>query len=203
MKFFLAAAALLGLVAPSPVSEPGYHKGHVTCPVNGTLPPSYVKPCLMVPVSAKRPTVAFGGTEKPIITPNDFCTIFNLDLPPSAYDKVCQLVFLFPDHHQTPSWYSYHGAGHFSFTGYAVGAGATEQTTYKNQPVAGPNPPSPPAELAPGNAYVINSAPCGLPKGLTAPVTVSGMLCSTDTTLKFLQSDAKCPLGFFVELLDQ
>lgn len=204
MKLFRTVAGLLALATASPVAEAvGLEIRHLTCPVDGTLPPSYVKPCLIVPVSARRPDVAFGGTKDPIITPNDFCTIFNLDLPPSAYDKICQLVFLFPNHKQTTNPYVYYGEGHFSFTGYSVSAGAMTETTYNKQPEAGPNPPSPPAVLAPGNAYVINSAPCGLPPNLTEPVTVSGILCSPDTTFRFLQSDKKCPMGFFVELFGQ
>ncbi|KAH8890527.1 hypothetical protein GQ53DRAFT_650338 [Thozetella sp. PMI_491] len=174
------------------------------CPANGSLPPNYVKPSLIVNVSKRLPSFPFGPTQTPLITPGDFCAIFNLELPPSASDKICQLVFLFPSHQQTSNYFTYltgKDGGHFSFTGYAVGAGATPKTTYSHQPAAGPNPPSPPAVLSPGNAYVINSAPCGLPPGLKDPVTVSGMLCSPDTFFNFNNSDESCPIGFFVELL--
>ncbi|KAL0929719.1 uncharacterized protein CTRU02_215362 [Colletotrichum truncatum] len=202
MKFTIVAIIAAALAAASPTAN---YQRRKTCPANGTLPPNYVKPSMIVNVSKKLPNVPFGKTQKPLITPGDFCAIFNLELPPSATDKICQLVFKFPDNKQTSNPFYYQtgkNGGHFSFTGYAIGAGATAKTTYKQQPAAGPNPPSPPAVLAPGNAYIINSAPCGLPAGLTKPVTVSGMLCSSDTTFNFLNSDATCPIGFFVELLD-
>ena len=93
----------------------------------------------------------------------------------------------------------YVGGGHFTFTGYAFGTGATEQTTYNNQPPAGPSPPQPPAVLAPGNAYTINVGGCAV----EAPnsLEVSGMLCSTDTTFSYYQTQGDelgCPIGFFV-----
>jgi hypothetical protein len=170
-----------------------------SCPANGNLPPNYLAPTLMVPVSAKLPNVAFGSTETPLITPNNFCTIFNLVIPPSAAGDTCTLEFLFPDHLQTLSPYTYFGGGHFTFTGYAFGTGATEQTTYNNQPPAGPSPPEPPSILSPGNAYTVNVGPCGVepPNSLE----VSGMLCSDDTTLLYLQTQGDelgCPIGFFV-----
>ena len=126
-----------------------------SCPQGGTLPAGALKPTLMVPVSARFPNIPFGSTKTPLITPNDFCTIFNLEIPPSAVGKTCTLEFLFPSHAQTPSPYFYNGPGHFTFTGYAFGSGATLKTTYAHQPPAGPSPPSPPAVLAPGHAYII------------------------------------------------
>jgi hypothetical protein len=45
-----------------------------SCPAGGNLPPNYLAPTMMVPVSAKFPNVAFGSTKTPCITPNDFCT---------------------------------------------------------------------------------------------------------------------------------
>ncbi|KUJ10965.1 uncharacterized protein LY89DRAFT_253129 [Mollisia scopiformis] len=121
-----------------------------TCPPNGTLPKDFISPSLIVPVSAKLPNVAFGPTNFPIITPNDFCSIFNQIIPPSAVNKTCTLEFLFPSHSQTLAPYAYSGGGHFTFTGYAFGSGATPQTTYNHQPPAGPSPPQPPAVLKPG-----------------------------------------------------
>ncbi|KAN0099114.1 Ubiquitin 3 binding protein But2 C-terminal domain containing protein [Hyaloscypha variabilis] len=170
-----------------------------SCPVNGNLPPTYLSPTLMVPVSKNLPDVAFGGTQNPLITPNDFCTIFNLVVPPSATGDTCTLEFLFPNNLQTHSPYAYFGGGHFTFTGYAFGSGATEQTTYNNQPPPGPSPPEPPAVLSPGNAYTINVGGCAV----EAPnsLEVSGMLCSTDTTFSFYQTQGDelgCPIGFFV-----
>ncbi|KAG4431331.1 hypothetical protein IFR05_013179 [Cadophora sp. M221] len=173
--------------------------GSPKCPANGTLTGQYLNPTLMVPVSKRAPNRAFGSTKIPLITPGDFCTIFNLVIPPTAVDKTCTLEFLFPKIGQSALPYVYYGGGHFTFTGYAFGTGATEQTTYNKQPPPGPSPPQPPAVLSPGNAYTINVGGCAIETGM-AGLEVSGMLCSTDTTFTFLQSDKKCPLGFFVAI---
>lgn len=99
--------------------------------------------------------------------------------------------------------YVFDGPGHFNFTGYAIGVGAAAgETTYANQPELGPNPPSPPVVMKPGNSYIINSAPCQLPANLTS-VKVSGSLCSSDTHLRFEQGFyGTCPIGFYVVLTD-
>jgi len=172
------------------------------CPAGGTLPPGYLAPTLMVPISKDLPDFEFGSTLTPTITPNDFCTIFNLEIPSSAYGKNCKLEFLFPNHLETLAPYVYDGPGHFTFTGYAFNSGATEETTYNKQPPPGPSPPSPPAILAPGNAYTINDGPCSIPEG-QASMEVSGALCSPDTHFVFTQSaDLGCPIGFFVTIHD-
>jgi len=168
------------------------------CPPGGTLPEGYLEPTLMVPVSQMLPDVAFGPTDFPQITPNDFCTIFNLEIPSSGFNKTCTLEFLFPNHMQTFSPYAYKGAGHFTFTGYAFNTGATAETTFNHQPPPGPSPPTPPAVLAPGNAYTINVGPCSIPACQTS-MEVSGMLCSSDTTFDYLQTaHLGCPIGFYV-----
>ena len=168
------------------------------CPPGGTLPPGYLQPTLMVPISKMHPDVAFGRTLSPIITPNDFCTIFNLEIPSSGFGKTCTLEFLFPAIPETLAPYAYNGPGHFTFTGYAFNTGATVGTTYNHQPPPGPSPPSPPAVLAPGHAYTINVGPCSIPQG-QASMEVSGALCSPDTSFTYLQTaDLLCPIGFYV-----
>jgi Ubiquitin 3 binding protein But2 C-terminal domain len=169
------------------------------CPSGGTLPKGYLSPTLMVPFSKNLPNTKFGSTKIPLITPNDFCTVFNLEIPASAVGKTCTLEFLFPNHLQTFAPYVYSGPGHFTFTGYAFGTGATLQTTYNHQPPAGPSPPSPPAVLSPGHAYTINVGDCGIQTGMTS-LEVSGALCSTDTYFSYLQSSAQCPIGFYVAI---
>lgn len=95
------------------------------------------------------------------------------------------------------------GPGHFNFTGYAIGVGGVAgESTYAHQPELGPNPPSPPVTMTPGNSYIINSAPCDLPANLTS-VKVSGSLCSSDTHLRFDNGIlGTCPIGFYVVLTD-
>jgi hypothetical protein len=198
-------AVLVTSTAASPVRPltvvSSRHLGRESCPKSGKLPPNYVAPTLMVPVSANLPDVAFGSTKRPLITPNNFCTIFNLVIPPSAPGDTCTLEFLFPDYEETSSPYLYQGGGHFTFTGYAFGSGATKETTYNHQPPPGPSPPHPPAVLSPGNAYIFNVGGCGAepPNSLE----VSGMLCSPDTAFSYVQTEGDelgCPIGFFVTI---
>ncbi|KAL9084399.1 MAG: hypothetical protein Q9165_008113 [Trypethelium subeluteriae] len=166
-----------------------------SCP--GTLPPSSIYPNLIIPISAAHPTTAYGTVYKPVITPNDFCTIFNLYIPPSAHNKTCTLSFLFPERHQLEtSSYSYAGAGHVTFTGYPSGVGATTATTWNTRPAGGGSPPSAPSVIRPGHAYVINRGGCEVREW--EYLLVSGMMCSNDTRLEYFQDYNPCPIGLFV-----
>lgn len=199
----LLGLAALAISTPTPNSIETIQKRNdgKKCPVGDTLPSNYVAPSLMVPVSKKHPNARFGPTQFPTVTPGDICTIFNLVLPPEATNATCHLEFLLPTIEQSLSPEVFAGPGHFTFTGYAVGAAATPDTTFAHQPEKGPDPPNPPPVMTPGHAYTINTAPCGLPPGVPEPgVTVSGMLCSDDTWLSYVQSTTHCPLGFFVAL---
>ncbi|KAK7542195.1 ubiquitin 3 binding protein But2 C-terminal domain-containing protein [Phyllosticta citribraziliensis] len=180
----------------------------VTCPEGGLLPEdssSWLFPVGIYPISKSNPDTNYGTVYSPKITPNDFCTIFNLYVPESAAGKTCTLEFLFPDHSQLQtSDYTFKDVngqdtteGHFTFTGYAFGTGANDTTTWNNQPAPGPSPPSPPATLSPGKAFVINAGDCGVQAG-QGSLEVSGMLCSTDTTFEYFQDSDKCPIGFYV-----
>ncbi|KAJ5003293.1 hypothetical protein K4K48_012157 [Colletotrichum sp. SAR 10_66] len=203
LAFALSAAA-----APS-ADIYGSKRGK-TCPTNtaqpdGTLGKSYVNTSLLVPISKNLPSVAFPATKMAIVTPNDVCTVFNLDLPVAqTQGKVCNLVFDFPSYDQQAlGKYLFHGPGTFQFTGYAIGVGAVAGvTSYNKQPAPGPSPPNPPPTMTPGHSYIVNSAPCGIPANVPGTVTVSGSLCSPDTVFSFQQSNDGCPLGFYVVLTD-
>ncbi|KAF2142684.1 uncharacterized protein K452DRAFT_287099 [Aplosporella prunicola CBS 121167] len=130
---FLSFVSLTTATPLTPRADP-------VCPTNDYLPApgSFVWPQLMVPVSAANPDTAYGTVYSPRITPNDFCTIFNLYLPQSAAGKTCSLEFLFPSQDQLrSSSYVFEGPGHFNFTGFALGAGAELDTTWNKQPPAG------------------------------------------------------------------
>lgn len=174
------------------------------CPKSSTLPRGTLWPSLIVPISKTNPDKTYGGSDhtKAEITPGDMCTIFNFVLPDTMNDKPienqnCSLIFDFPNKVQNPWGYSSSGDGHFTFTGYTIGSGATNETTYNTQPPAGPSPSNPPDVMKSGNSYIINNAPCGIPPG-TGNVTVSGALCSNDSSLSFHQTNRFCPMGMFV-----
>ncbi|KAI8311506.1 hypothetical protein K4K61_012061 [Colletotrichum sp. SAR11_59] len=203
LAFALSAAA-------APGADSYANKRGKTCPTNtaqpdGTLGKSYVSTSLLVPISKNLPSVAFPATKMAIVTPNDVCTVFNLDLPVAqTQGKVCNLVFDFPSYDQQAlGKYLFHGPGTFQFTGYAIGAGAVAGvTSYNKQPAPGPSPPNPPPTMTPGHSYIVNSAPCGIPANVPGTVTVSGSLCSPDTVFSFQQSNDGCPFGFYVVLTD-
>ncbi|KAL6709264.1 hypothetical protein ACN47E_001671 [Coniothyrium glycines] len=203
----LLATALSAPATSSPRTLPNF-KTLATCPPNaaqptGKLPPGSISTSLLVPISAKHPDKAFPADTWATITPNDKCTIFNLQLDSRlTQGKICNLVFDFPATLAAPGLFYTSGPGRFTFTGYAINAGAVAgETTFNKQPQPGPSPPNPPATLTPGNSYVVNAAPCGIPPG-AGTVTVSGSLCSADSTLVFRQSNVACPLGFYVVLTD-
>ncbi|KAF1925503.1 uncharacterized protein M421DRAFT_423597 [Didymella exigua CBS 183.55] len=178
------------------------------CPANaaqpdGHLPKGSISTSALVPISSKNPNTAYPNSEWAKVTPGDFCTIFNLVLESDATQgKICNLVFDLPGYLQAPGDFVFLGSGKFTFTGYDINAGAVPgETTYAKQPRPGPSPPNPPPVMKPGNSYIVNSAPCGIPPGI-GPVTVSGSLCSKDTTFLFKQSQKACPVGFYVVLTD-
>ncbi|KAF2183031.1 hypothetical protein K469DRAFT_710984 [Zopfia rhizophila CBS 207.26] len=204
----LLTAALAAPTTPAEASPLNIRREKDCCPANGAqpdgkLPGDAINTSVLVPISKKKPDYAFPATSVAKITPDDFCTIFNLDLPAAATQgKICNLVFDFPSHEKARDLFTFHGPGHFTFTGYAIGVGAVPgQTTYNNQPAPGPSPPNPPPVMKPGNSYIINAAPCGIPPE-AGTVTVSGSLCSKDTSFTFKQSNVICPLGFYVILTD-
>jgi hypothetical protein len=209
LKTFITASALVASVLAAPATSPLETRTFFNqCPSNaaqpdGKLPKGSISTSVLVPISSKNPNKAYPATEWATVTPNDMCTIFNLELDSNAVQgKICNLVFDFPNILQAPGLFTFVGSGKFTFTGYDINAGAVPGvTTYNNQPRPGPSPPNPPPVIKPGNSYIVNAAPCGVPPNI-GKVTVSGSLCSKDTTLRFKQSDYICPLGFYVVLTD-
>ncbi|KAH5313551.1 hypothetical protein HBI12_136980 [Parastagonospora nodorum] len=210
MKTFTVISALVAsaLATPTSAIEGRTFFNQKSCPANaaqpdGKLPKGSISTSLLVPISSKNPDKAYPATEWATVTPNDICTVFNLELDSNAVQgKVCNLVFDFPSFIQAPGTFAFVGSGHFTFTGYDINAGAVAgETTYNHQPRPGPSPPNPPPVIKPGNSYIINAAPCGVPPNI-GKVTVSGSLCSKDTTFMFKQSDYSCPIGFYVVLTD-
>lgn len=132
----------------------------------------------------------YPSSYSPIITPNDICTIFNLWIPPSAAGKTCALEFIFPEFDQLEtSSFTYTGGGHFTFAGY-VGYGATDMTTYNNQPARGnPMYDVPEQVMTPGHRYALNKVypgSCMITKGMPA-LEIGGKLCSNDTSFTYFQ----------------
>ncbi|KAF2744790.1 hypothetical protein M011DRAFT_520795 [Sporormia fimetaria CBS 119925] len=210
MKLLAVLAALLSTSHAVQTKPPAIDEAP-SCPANfaqpdGKLPEDAISTSLLLPISAKAPNKSFYVPEWAKVTPNDECTIFNLELPVAASQgKICNLVFDFPSYDQAPGVpYVFHGPGHFTFTGYEFGAGAIPGvTTFENQPEPGLSPPNPPEVVEPGNSYVIHSAPCDIPPEMEGAVLFSGSLCSEDTTFMFKQSNEQgCPLGFYVVLTD-
>jgi hypothetical protein len=210
MKYFnslLSLSLFSSLIFANPISIEIIAKRELTetekrgqCPQGGTLSGNYLTPTGVYKVSRHLPNQHFPNSPLALVTPNDFCTIFNLVIPPTGVGKTCTLEFLFPSFGEALDPYIFFGPGHFTFTGYAFGSGANDTTTYNHQPPPGPSPPFPPPVITPGAAYTINVGGCGIQPGMSG-LGVSGMLCSTDTTFLFLQTtQLGCPFGFYVSI---
>ncbi|KAH7128740.1 ubiquitin 3 binding protein But2 C-terminal domain-containing protein [Dendryphion nanum] len=197
----LASLSCIVLAAPSQISKRN------SCPSGSTFAIGAISPFLLTPISKAQPDKAFGGVSTGVTTPNDLCTIVNLEIPDfidgeSTLLKTCTLSFAFPTSQQAaPHTLESSGPGHFTFTGYLTGFGSDDKTTYNRQPLLGPSPPFPPESMVPGNTYTIATLPCGILPG-TGGQTVAGALCSRDTSLKWSQTgpsgNGGCPVGFFV-----
>ncbi|KAI9657308.1 MAG: hypothetical protein M1821_002988 [Bathelium mastoideum] len=190
----LLAGVAVSLAAPNYAkAKPApNHYINSTCPAY--LPSKFLFPNLIVPVSQKKPDTAYGTVYSPKVSPNDFCTIFNLHIPPWAHHKACTLEFLFPRREQLEtSSFTYNGPGHFTFTGFPEGTGARAHTTWNTRPRNGRTAPR---VLEPGNAYTIYSGSCDVGRGQT--LEVSGMMCSNDTSFQYFQDFNPCPIGIYV-----
>ncbi|KAH7082094.1 ubiquitin 3 binding protein But2 C-terminal domain-containing protein [Paraphoma chrysanthemicola] len=206
----LTASTLAAPSIPALSTRTFYNQKPGTCPTNsalptGKLPAGSVSTSLLLPISAKNPDKSYPATTWATITPNDLCTIFNLDLDSNAVQgKICNLVLSLPALTQSPGSVVFSGSGKFTFTGYDINVGGVAgETTYNKQPRPGPSPPNPPAIVKPGNSYIVNAAPCGIPPNI-GKVKVSGSLCSADSMLAFKQGEGLggCPVGFYVVLTD-
>lgn len=144
-------------------------------------------------------------TYSPVITPDDYCTIFNFYIPPEAAGKTCALEFLFPELDQLEeSTFTYSGGGHFTFSGY-VGYGATNETTWNNQPSPGNSLYNPPPQiLTPGHRYALNKpypGSCIITKGMPA-LEIGGKLCSNDTIFTYFQDDSVSSPTYLLNMSD-
>ena len=203
--FVIAIAALFTMIAAFPPTL----GNRATCPAGSDYPvgPGTVSPYGLVPFSKSSPNTAYGYVPIGVVTPGDMCTIVDLKIPDEVNGeltllKTCTLTFSLPTTEQAaPKKVTFSGPGHFTFTGYLTGFGGDDTTTYDNQPVPGPSPPFPPAVMVPGNTYTIANLPCLIAPG-SGGETVSGALCSDDTSLEWEQTTADgeggCPVGFFV-----
>ncbi|KAI9734627.1 MAG: hypothetical protein M1834_002228 [Cirrosporium novae-zelandiae] len=191
----LTTVTLIGAAFASPVVRSRPLAAREGCPAE--LQANYLFPHLIVPISASNPDTAYGTVYSPEFTPNDFCTIFNFDIPADAEGKNCSLEFFFPTQSQLQtSSYTFSGPGTFVFNSYEQGTGATVDTTYNTQPAAGEHGSFPPLTMTPGNAYVLDTAPCQLLNGQST--LVSGSTCTNDTTFTYFQDSGECPIGLYV-----
>ncbi|KAF9739448.1 hypothetical protein PMIN06_001052 [Paraphaeosphaeria minitans] len=160
----------------------------------------FLTPQLMVPISASEPDKMFGYVGEPVITPNDICTLFNLQIPAPFHDKACALEFMLPQIEDAFKPYTFEGEGNFAFSWY-VNKGANALTTWNSQPKIEMEWEVVDQVIVPGEKYVLNKpAPgsCWVDKSQTY-LAVGVRLCSNDTTLKFLEDWSRCATGFFVE----
>lgn len=200
-----AAFASVALAVPTELAA----RADAACPgipgiaPDGKLPPGTLNPTFILPVSRKKPDVAFQAGQTAVVTPGDFCSLTRFDIPASAKNKTCSLSLFLP---KGPCGYGTgphefeEGPGTISFAGnLGIRFPVPGETTFNNQPpLADPFTDAPLIQL--GNAYRLGGGPCDFTEG--QPFTsVGGSICSDDTSLSFTESDGSdggCPVGFHI-----
>lgn len=159
---------------------------------------SYEFPHLIVPINNSN--IAQGHSYFATVTPNNYATIFNFDIPGSRADQQCSLYFTFPQHDQlTTSDYQWDGAnstaetpGSLQLIQYAYNTGATDASTGENQPLVGPGGSIDLLDVVPGNSYKAWSGSCG------SGGVMSWKLSSCDSSLHYFQDWNPCAIGLWV-----
>jgi hypothetical protein len=123
-----------------------------------------------------------------------------LVIPITQKGRFCTLTWYLPTVENAPNPYEFVGPGSFQFTAFVYDPSVPANITYNTLPPLGG--PIPSQVFKEGNTYTIDGGSCGIQEGQTQPSTIGGMLCSNDTTLGFLASAEKCPIGPFILFSD-
>lgn len=158
----------------------------------------YEFPHLIVPINNSN--IALGHSYFATVTPNNYATIFNFDIPPSRANQQCSVYFTFPRHDQlTTSNFTWTGTnssterpGTLQLVQYAYNTGATDATTGFFQPPLGPDPTVNLDGVTPGNAYHVWSGNSGVGG------VMSWRLSSSDSSLNYFQDWNLCAIGLWV-----
>lgn len=190
---------LLAIFATSCIAFPASSVAQDTSACPYYLPEgSYEFPHLIVPIDNSN--TAHGRSYFAKVTPNDFATIFNFDIPASRANQQCSLYFTFPRHDQlTTSNFQWNGSdsssetpGSLQLIRFAYNTGASDSTTGTSQPLLGPGPPIDLYPVAPGNSYKAWSGSCG------SGGVMSWRLSSCDSSLNYFQDWNPCAIGLWV-----
>lgn len=158
----------------------------------------YEFPHLIVPINNSN--IALGHSYFATVTPNDYATIFNFDIPPSRANQQCSVYFTFPRHDElTTSNFTWKGSnssvespGTLQYVQYAYNTGATDATTGDSQPPLGPGPTVNLNGIVPGNAYHVWSGSSG------SGGVMSWRISSSDSSLNYFQDWNLCAIGLWV-----
>lgn len=190
----VAIAFLLCLVSclPTDTSLTFATRQAVNCPLY--LPAkNYEFPHLVVPISAAAPNATLGNSFTPSVSPNDFATIFNFDIPVSRADQTCSLYFSLPFQSQlVTTSFTFWGTGTFIFAQYRNDEGATHKTTWNTQPDLSATPLTTLTQVSPGHSYKIWTGSCG--KG----GLLSWRMSSIDSCLWYFQDFNECAIGVYL-----
>lgn len=187
MTLFLSMATAI----PTSAADTLVKKQAQNCPLY--LPSNNFEfPHLIVPISQVSPHAILGNSFTPAVSPNDFATIFNFDIPASRTGQTCTLYFSFPTQSQlVTTSYTYWGAGTFSFVQYQNNTGVTATTTWNTQPSASGSQSVTLTQVAPGRAYKVWTGTC--PVGL-----LSWRMSSTDSCMWYFQDFNECAIGVYI-----
>ncbi|KAG6055498.1 hypothetical protein E4U17_002945 [Claviceps sp. LM77 group G4] len=132
---------------------------------------------------------AYGNSFFGEVTPSR-SSIFNFDIPVSDRDKICTLIFLFPEQSQLEtSSYTLYGEG--KIRALALVRLASTSTTWNNKP--GKLSAGRTAIVRPGQSNSIASFPCSANQTLTFELLSSG-----NTNLRYFQDYNPAPIGLYI-----
>lgn len=192
-------AILVAILAASCIAIPTFPNARDTSACPFYLPEgSYEFPHLIVPIDNSN--IAHGHSYFATVTPNNYATIFNFDIPQSRANQQCSVYFTFPRHGQlTTSDYHWNGSnssaeapGSLQLVQYTYNTGATETTTGYSQPPFVPDPLIDLTGVIPGNSYKVWTGSCG------SGGVMSWRLSSCDSILNYFQDWNLCAIGLWV-----
>ncbi|APA07902.1 hypothetical protein sscle_03g026720 [Sclerotinia sclerotiorum 1980 UF-70] len=159
-----------------------------SCPTN--LDGTYSSPNLIIPVSSKSPSTAYGTSYFGVVN-STISSLFNFDIPTSYASKKCSLVFLFPtqDMLETSS-YTFSGSGAINFK--QLSTTVTLNSTYNS--IGNTERDFGSKISTPGSWTVVDTFDCPAGEAISFEMSTGGI----NTNLSWFEDYNPSPIGLFI-----